>query len=131
MSHTYATLVISGKAYDEIRKLLADAKYDHCFVDTNVMDMTGIGLVKKPERNSPDAFKTLPIGSILEIVRNGRLQYIRIVSDKKWGRLQGSMGLPPAGSKVYPGYWKGVQFILKRRKQKQQYYIYVTYSDCL
>lgn len=44
-THTYATLEVSAEAFDEIKKLLHEAKYDHAF-DGACIDMHGIGLVR-------------------------------------------------------------------------------------
>lgn len=46
-THTFATLEISGAAYDEIRAKLVDAGYQHAFID-DAIDMSGIGLVRIP-----------------------------------------------------------------------------------
>lgn len=56
-THTYATLEISEKAYDEITKLLMNAGYQHVFhpsdQGTVIIDMHGIGLVTKRAKPRP------------------------------------------------------------------------------
>ena len=49
MTHTFTILKISKAAYEEIRSKLADADYQHVFID-DVMDMHGIAL--QPEETS-------------------------------------------------------------------------------
>lgn len=46
MTHTFAELEVSAAAYDEIRKLLEEAGYQHAFMEDGVIDMHGIGLTK-------------------------------------------------------------------------------------
>ena len=49
--HTFTTLEISQKAYDEIRSLLEQYQYVH-LINKDTIDMHGIGLVpKKPEKS--------------------------------------------------------------------------------
>ena len=44
-THTVSTLEISDSAFNEIKKLLLDAGYDHVFLDNEeLIDMHGIGL---------------------------------------------------------------------------------------
>jgi hypothetical protein len=43
-THTYATLEVSRAAYDEIRKKLEDAGYQHAFHEDGLIDMHGIAL---------------------------------------------------------------------------------------
>ncbi|MCJ2084198.1 hypothetical protein [Methylobacterium sp. J-090] len=45
-THTVAELAISAPAYDEIRKLLEAAGYQHAFDAEGMIDMTGIGLTR-------------------------------------------------------------------------------------
>lgn len=56
MTHTYATLEVSAEAYDEIKRKLEDAGYQHAFID-GAIDMHGIALVKAPvdpnDRHTP------------------------------------------------------------------------------
>jgi len=48
-THTVATLEVSTSAYDEIKKLLEEAGYQHTFIG-DMIDMSGIGLVsEEPE----------------------------------------------------------------------------------
>lgn len=48
MTHTYATLEISAKAFDEIANKLNDAGYYTAFDDRGTLiDMHGIALVRK------------------------------------------------------------------------------------
>lgn len=49
MTHTYAILDVSQDAYDEIKKLLDIAGYQHAF-DRNVIDMHGIALRAIPKK---------------------------------------------------------------------------------
>lgn len=49
-THTFATLEISAPAFYEIKKKLKDAGYDHVFVEDNVIDMHGIGLIPVPKK---------------------------------------------------------------------------------
>lgn len=51
-THTFATLEISTSAFDEIKKKLKDAGYDHAFVEDNVIDMHGIGLIPASEKSN-------------------------------------------------------------------------------
>ena len=47
MTYTYALLLVSHEAYDEIRAKLAEAGYEHAFDQTDegeVIDMHGIAL---------------------------------------------------------------------------------------
>ena len=45
-THTFAKLEVSAKTFDEIKRKLESAGYDHTFLeDGNVIDMHGIGLV--------------------------------------------------------------------------------------
>ena len=65
-SHTLATLEISLTAYEEIKKLLLEAGYDHAF-DGDMIDMTGIGLVPPEKPDTVDIFinsipHTIPYG---------------------------------------------------------------------
>lgn len=53
VTHTYVTLEISDAAYDEIKKKLLDAEYDHVFGDDGEMDMHGIALVKEKIEAEP------------------------------------------------------------------------------
>lgn len=46
-THTYAELVVSKAAYDEIRALLKTAGYGHAFMDDGTIDMHGIGLTRE------------------------------------------------------------------------------------
>lgn len=47
-THTYATLEVSKAAYDEIRKKLEDAGYQHAFHEDGLIDMHGIALTPEP-----------------------------------------------------------------------------------
>lgn len=46
-THTVVELEISAAAYDEIRRKLEDADYDHCFVGGGLIDMTGIAVTRE------------------------------------------------------------------------------------
>jgi len=53
-THTVAELEISPQAFDEIAGLLRAADYGHVFLeDGRLLDMTGIGLTRRPETESP------------------------------------------------------------------------------
>ncbi len=64
VTHTYVTLEVSAAAYDEIHKKLADAEYQHAFMDDGAIDMHGIALIKEestdeavqmpPKKEQPD-----------------------------------------------------------------------------
>jgi hypothetical protein len=45
MTHTHANLEVSDDTYNEIRRLLKAAGYDHAFLDGGAIDMHGIALV--------------------------------------------------------------------------------------
>ncbi|WP_267358517.1 MULTISPECIES: hypothetical protein [unclassified Methylobacterium] len=45
-THTVAELELPGAAYDEIRKLLKSAGYQHAFGEDGLIDMTGIGVTR-------------------------------------------------------------------------------------
>lgn len=45
-THTVAELALSGAAYDEIRKSLEAAGYQHAFDADGMIDMTGIGVTR-------------------------------------------------------------------------------------
>lgn len=46
-TRTFATLEVSGAAYDEIAAKLLEADYGHAFID-DAIDMHGIALVREP-----------------------------------------------------------------------------------
>ena len=46
MSHTVARLEVSSSTYNEIKKLLEDAGYDHAFIEDEMIDMSGIAIKK-------------------------------------------------------------------------------------
>lgn len=55
-TYTYAILEVHPEVYNHIRKLLADAGYDHAFHDresNEVIDMHGIALKADPSIKSP------------------------------------------------------------------------------
>lgn len=43
-THTYAELGLSQTAYDEIKRKLADAGYQHAFMEDGAIDMHGISV---------------------------------------------------------------------------------------
>lgn len=43
-THTYAELGLSRPAYDEIKRKLEDAGYQHAFMEDGTIDMHGIGV---------------------------------------------------------------------------------------
>lgn len=45
MTHSYVTMQVSAQAYDEIKKILIDAGYDHAIGDHGELDMHGIAIV--------------------------------------------------------------------------------------
>ena len=53
MTYTYALLDISAATYEEIKRLLQEAEYDHAFHDDGdgheVIDMHGIALRKRAD----------------------------------------------------------------------------------
>jgi hypothetical protein len=49
VTYTYAILEVSGPAYDEIRKKLEEAGYNHAFDEDGNIDMRGIALSKEPD----------------------------------------------------------------------------------
>lgn len=51
-THTFATLEISQRAYDEIAGKLRAAGYDHVFTHDGAIDMAGIGVTRSEQ---PDA----------------------------------------------------------------------------
>ncbi len=52
-THTYVELQLTQRAFNEIKRKLKIAKYDHCFMDKDTIDMHGIAVVppKKSDRN--------------------------------------------------------------------------------
>lgn len=58
MTHTYATLVVSEAAYDEVARILTDAGY-MCINEEGEIDMHGIALVKK--ENGPNWVQHAPL----------------------------------------------------------------------
>lgn len=50
VTHTFATLAVSKRTFEEIRRKLKNANYDHSFIDEETIDMHGIGLVVVPKR---------------------------------------------------------------------------------
>lgn len=49
-THTYVTLEISAVGYDEIARKLRAADYGHCFNSAGEIDLTGIAVVRAPDR---------------------------------------------------------------------------------
>lgn len=47
MTHTFVVLGLSNAAYEEIRKQLEEADYQHCFLEDGTIDMTGIAVVRE------------------------------------------------------------------------------------
>lgn len=45
-THTYVELELSQSAYDEVRRKLAEAGYDHAFMDDGAIDMHGLGVTR-------------------------------------------------------------------------------------
>lgn len=43
-THTYAELGLTAPAYEEIKRKLKDAGYDHAFMEDGTIDMHGIGV---------------------------------------------------------------------------------------
>ncbi len=52
-THTYVELPVSASCYDEIKRLLMEAGYDHAF-DGDAIDMHGIGLTRIPNVSGAD-----------------------------------------------------------------------------
>lgn len=48
-THTYAVLEVSKEAFNEIKKKLREAGYDHAFID-DVIDMHGIALSEETKK---------------------------------------------------------------------------------
>lgn len=46
VTHTFATLELSQRAYDEIAGKLRQAGYDHVFTHDGAIDMAGIGVTR-------------------------------------------------------------------------------------
>lgn len=51
-THTYVVLEISQDAYDEIRKKLEEAGYQHAFMKNGEIDMHGIAVAADPKTNA-------------------------------------------------------------------------------
>lgn len=54
MTHTYVELIVSKGVYNEIKKKLRDAKYDHAFIQNGLIeliDMHGIALKEEQKEN--------------------------------------------------------------------------------
>lgn len=45
MSHTLATMQVSAVCYEEIKRTLQAAGYDHAFLEGGMIDMTGLAVV--------------------------------------------------------------------------------------
>lgn len=60
---TYAKMPISRLAYEEIRALLEDAGYYHCFIETEdgPLVLQGIGLIPVKEREDINAPRNPPV----------------------------------------------------------------------
>lgn len=53
-THTIAGMEVSKATYDEIKSKLVAAGYHHAILqDEAMLDMTGIGLVVEPPKDSP------------------------------------------------------------------------------
>lgn len=48
-THTYVTLPLSPAAYDEIRRKLEDAGYQHCFHEDGLVDMHGLAIEREDD----------------------------------------------------------------------------------
>ena len=48
-TYTFVELEIPAEMYDWFRKTLAEAGYEHCFMDDGTIDMHGIGLIRAGE----------------------------------------------------------------------------------
>lgn len=66
-THTYATLEVSGAAYDEIANKLKAADYGHAFMDDGAIDMHGIGITRGSAQAS--AAVTMTEDAVLELAR--------------------------------------------------------------
>lgn len=51
-THALATLELSRAAWEEIADKLREAGYDHAFLDDDVIDMHGLGVVPEKEATS-------------------------------------------------------------------------------
>jgi hypothetical protein len=47
-THTFATLPVSKRTFEEIHRKLKAASYDHSFIDEETIDMDGIGITYTP-----------------------------------------------------------------------------------
>ena len=66
-THTYAELEVSELVYDEIRRKLEAAGYDHALQDGTI-DMHGIGLVKMSRERDTSQVEPLP-GEVLSVTQ--------------------------------------------------------------
>lgn len=53
-THTYAELELSQAAYNEIKRKLEDAGYQHAFMEDGAIDMHGIGVTRQQEQLCED-----------------------------------------------------------------------------
>ena len=83
MSHTYAVLKVTKRAYQEIRAKLEQAGYDQAFHDNEIVDMHGIAI--QPEALNGtivDAATTIEVGTILSARTKEGMVEIVINSEK-------------------------------------------------
>lgn len=55
-TYTFAIMEVSKETYEEIKRKMIEAGYDHAFVDMSdgpIIDMHGIGIQAKPEQKPP------------------------------------------------------------------------------
>jgi hypothetical protein len=74
-THTYALLEVPKMVYDDIRKRLEDAGYQHAFDQSDgrdVIDMSGIGITEAPiaeqSREMKEALAEFEIGVLKQMI---------------------------------------------------------------
>lgn len=50
-THTFVTLPLTQRAYNEIKRKLKIAKYEHCFLEDGAIDMQGIAVIPPKKRS--------------------------------------------------------------------------------
>lgn len=75
-THTFVELEVTPAAYDQIRTKLAEADYQHTFIDRTTVDMTGIAVTRGKEN--------APIDMILYCPSCGAQHVDEAQPDKSW-----------------------------------------------
>ena len=54
MTHSFATLEVSKETFDEISSKLREAKYDHSFIEDDLIDMHGIAIKEEKKTHEKE-----------------------------------------------------------------------------